>query len=100
MTNEFPRGEGARSPLGSAVTLKSRIDRYLASFPAALLPAMGTVGASLVPQDVSRMDRHERLGLQGLAPAPVWRHAGETLARGRVAHVQRARDQRIVLHAD
>ncbi len=48
----------------------------------------------------ARVYRHERVGLQGLAPAPLWGHAGQKVAACRVARFRCARDQRLVLHAD
>src|SRR5436190_17876963 len=110
MTNEFPGAAVVLAPLGSAVFAKSRIARYFASLVAAVLRAIRRTDAVRRPwrgacksfryARRTRVHRHERLGLSGLALASLCRHAGEALARGRVAHVRRARDQRLVLHAD
>src|SRR5690349_1317978 len=108
MTNEFPASDGAFSPLGSLVLPKSRIERYFASFFAAVVRAMPIGDAVRMPRPAAcksfacgaRLRRNERLGLQGLAGAPLCRHAGAALARSRIAYVRRARDQRFVLHAD
>src|SRR5687767_11730369 len=107
MTNEFPAVRGACSPLGSLVFEKSRIERYFESFVVALR-AMPMRDAAGMPRratcrsfgHAARIHRNERLGLSGLAGAPLRGYAGEALARGRVAHVRRARDQRLLLHAD
>ena len=48
----------------------------------------------------ARVRRHQRLGLCGMASTPVRRHTGEALAARRIARVRRARDQRLLLHAD
>jgi len=42
----------------------------------------------------ARIYRHQRLGISRLARAPLCRYPRTAVARGRVAHVQRARDQR------
>jgi hypothetical protein len=50
MTKELPPADGALSPLGSSVRVKSRIDLYFASFVAELLRAMRRNAARPVPR--------------------------------------------------
>src|ERR1043165_3096660 len=118
MTKLFPAARRARAPLGSAVTWKSRIERYFASFSDAcasdLRAARRAISdhlASGVPRSAglwcaatelrgARVYRTKRLGLRRVARASVRKHADEEVAAGRVARIRCTRDQRLVLHAD